>query len=301
MFKNVLFDRKNNKLIEDKIYYRSALEFLYSKNIISKAFLYLFAKVPFISKLYGYLNSRKFSKFKIRSFIKHFNINEDEFLKNTKEFKSFNDFFIRELKIDVRKIDYDENTLILPCDGRFLAYQNIDGISSFSIKDQKFNLEKFLKDEKLAKKYEEGSMLLCRLAPEDYHRFHFPIDCVPSDAKIINGYLYAVNPIALKQNIKILSENKRAITTLKTKNFSDILYIEIGATNVGSIKQTYFPNKDYKKGEEKGYFALGASAIVLLFEKDSIVFDDDLIKMTKKNIETKDSFGSSFAKKYKRA
>ena len=295
--KHVLFDRKKNKIIEDKIYYKSAIEFLYSNNFFSKAFLSLFAKWSFLSKFYGFLNSKKFSKFKIRSFIDHFKINQDEFVKNVKDFRSFNDFFIRKLKPESRKIDPDENTLVLPCDGRFLAYQNIDDFFSFSIKKQTFDLKSFLNDEALAKQYENGSMLLSRLAPEDYHRFHFPIDCKPSDTKLINGYLYSVNPIALRQNIKILSQNKRMLTVLKTKNFSDILYIEIGATNVGSIKQSFSPNKEYKKGEEKGYFSLGASAIVLLFEKNTIVFDKDLLKMSKQNIESKDCFGSSFAKK----
>jgi len=292
-----LFDREKKKKIVEKVYFKTALEFLYSSNFFSKFFLFFFTKFSFLSKFYGFLNSKKTSKFKIKPFIKHFNIDEKEFEKNVDAFKSFNDFFIRKLKKEARKIDLDENTLTLPADGRFLAFSKISDIDNFSIKDQKFNLNKFLKDDNLTEKYLDGSMLLCRLAPDDYHRFHFPVDCSPTEAKLINGYLYSVNPIAIRKNIKILSENKRMITTLKTQRFSDILYIEIGATNVGTINQTFFPNTPYKKGEEKGYFSLGASSIVLLFEKNQIQFDDDLLKMSGENIETKAKFGSSFAKK----
>lgn len=297
MKKNTLYDREKKKKIAEKVYFESALKFLYSENIISKGFLFLFTRFSFLSKFYGFINSKKPSKYKIKPFIKHFHIDAREFSKKTKDFKSFNDFFIRKLKKDARPIDLTEDTLIFPCDGRFLAYSNISDLDNFSIKNQKFNLREFLKDEKLTKKYSTGSMLLCRLAPDDYHRFHFPVDCTPVGAKLINGHLYSVNPIALKKNIKILSENKRMITLLQTEKFSDILYIEIGATNVGTINQTFFPNTEYKKGEEKGYFSLGGSSIILLFEKNKIKFDEDLIEMTKQNIETKAKFGMSFAKK----
>ncbi|NGX34334.1 MAG: Phosphatidylserine decarboxylase proenzyme [Candidatus Anoxychlamydiales bacterium] len=295
--KNIVFDREKKKKIVEKVYFKTALEFLYSDNIFSKFLLFFFSKFSFLSKFYGFINSKKTSKYKIKLFIKNFNIDVGEFEKNVNDFKSFNDFFIRKLKKDCRKIDFDEDTLVFPSDGRFLAFEKISDLDHFSIKNHKFSLNEFLQDEKLTKKYSNGSMLLCRLAPEDYHRFHFPIGCTPSEAKLINGYLYSVNPIALRKNIKILSENKRMLTILKTQEFSDVLYIEIGATNVGTINQTFFPNTEYKKGEEKGYFSLGGSSIVLLFEKDKIKFDDDLIRMSKQNIETKAQFGMSFAKK----
>ncbi|EKE21553.1 MAG: phosphatidylserine decarboxylase proenzyme [uncultured bacterium] len=158
-------------------------------------------------------------------------------------------------------------------------------------------LEEFLQSKELAEKYKDGCMLLARLAPQDYHRFHFPCECVPKEARLINGFLFSVNPIAVRRNINILQENKRMITVLQTSKFSEVLYVEIGATNVGSINQTFFPNSEYKKGEEKGYFSLGGSCIVLLFEKDKIVFDRDLVGYSSENIETKALLGESFAAK----
>jgi len=293
----ILYDRKEKKEIEEKVYYKSVLEFLYKDNFLSKIFLFPIARFSFISKLFLYFNSLKISKYKIPSFIKHFNLKEEEFYKKIKKFRSFNDFFIRKLKEEAREIDYNDDSLIFPCDGRFLVYPKIEDFDSYSIKNQKFSLEEFLQDKELAQKYESGSMLLARLAPQDYHRFHFPCDCIPKEAKLINGYLYSVNPIALKKNIKILQENKRMVTILDTKRFSDIAFIEIGATNVGSINQTFFPNTEYQKGEEKGYFSLGGSSIVILFKKDKIVFDQDIIEKSSKQIETKAYFGSSFAKR----
>ena len=79
--------------------------------------------------------------------------------------------------------------------------------------------------------------------------------------------------------------------------FGDVLFIEIGATNVGSIVQTYKPDTLNKKRQEKGYFSFGGSSIVILFEKDIVKFDDDLLKNSSTFLETKALFGQSLAKK----
>ena len=115
--------------------------------------------------------------------------------------------------------------------------------------------------------------------------------------KLINGTLYSVNPLALKRKgIRIFFQNKRVITELESEVFGKVLYVEIGATNVGSINQTFSVNEKQKKGEEKGFFGLGGSTIVLLFEKDRICFDDDLLKNSSQKIETKALFGQSLGK-----
>ena len=136
-------------------------------------------------------------------------------------------------------------------------------------------------------------MAIARLCPSDYHRFHFPCDGIPAKPRLINGLLYSVNPIALKKNVSILSENKRMITEIETDHFGTVLYIEIGATSVGSIRQTYTPDLKVKKGDEKGYFEFGGSCIALLFEKGRVTFDADLTANTQKGIETKANFGET--------
>jgi len=299
----MLFDRDTKKIIKEDVYYKSLLSFLYKENFLSRIFLFLFSRFFFISRLLAFLNRLKISKYKILPFVKRFKINIEELEKPVSEYKSFREFFERKLKPNIRKIDNRENILIFPCDGRFLAYSDVSAFNSYSIKKKRigtkneFDLKELLLDEKLAYGYRDGSMLIARLAPSDYHRFHFPCDCIAKEPKLINGYLYSVNPIALRKNLRILSENKRMITILKTKDFSDILFIEIGATSVGSITQTFSKEKEYKKGDEKGFFSLGGSSIVLLFKKNSIKFDSDLIENSKNNIETLAKFGDGFASK----
>ena len=289
-------DRRSQELKEEKVWGRSILELLYSKSFLNKIFgrplNWLIAKNPFVSAAFGLWHKLWFTKNKIVPFVKKYKVDMDQFEIPTGGFKSFNDFFIRKLKN--REIAGGENVAIIPADGRYLFSQNISKSDGFYIKGEKFNLQKLLHDPHLAKKYEHGTMLIGRLNPTDYHRFHFPIDCIPDKVKMINGYLFSVNPIAIRYDIHIFSKNKRALCSLSTENFGEVLYIEVGATNVGSINQTFTSFKSYKKGDEKGFFALGASSIILLFEPDKIVLDADLVKAQK--IEIKCLMGQSLGK-----
>lgn len=187
--------------------------------------------------------------------------------------------------------------MILPADARYLVFPHLKTTETFWVKGQKLSLEQLLQSAPLARRYEEGSMVIARLCPVDYHRFHFPCDCIPQEPQEINGPLFSVNPIALRRNLSILAENKRVVTSLKTTHFGEILFIEIGATYVGTIHQTYTPGTPCLKGDEKGYFSFGGSSLILLFEPRTIQFDQDLLDYSAKTIEVRALLGQSLGRK----
>jgi phosphatidylserine decarboxylase len=290
-------DRKTKKEEKENVYGQFFIEMLYGDGYLSRfvSFLLLpfFSRIPLLSKLYGYFQKSAMSKFKVKPFVKAYHIDESEFLESLDSFTSFNDFFIRRLKPECRPLANGNDVAILPADARYLVFQNIERIEGFWVKGKKFRLADLLQNAELAANYAEGAMAIARLCPVDYHRFHFPCQCVADKARLINGPLFSVNPMALKRNIAILSENKRMITSLKTHNFGTVQYIEIGATYVGSIIQTYVAGKSYAKGEEKGYFSFGGSCLILLFEPAKIVFDQDLIDTSMKKMEVRGLLGQS--------
>lgn len=297
----VYINRSSGKHEIERVYGAAALKLIYGSNLISKLFgnplLHVLVKNPIFSALYGFMQRLPSSKRKIRPFIEAFNVDPSEFLKSIHSFTSFDDFFTRELKSGARPICAMESTAIMPADGRYLFYQDINKADGFVVKGEKFDLATLLEDQSMARRYAHGSMIMARLCPTDYHRFHFPCDCIPSESRIINGWLYSVNPIAIKKDIDIFTKNKRAITELMTEHFGKILFLEIGATNVGSIHQTYIPGKHYPKGSEKGYFSFGASSLILLFEPGRITLDGDLLSATSQRLELKCLMGQSLGKK----
>lgn len=273
----------------EKVYGARALQFLYGDHWVSRWFgsllIPFLVKFPFFSALYGRMQKRATSGKKIAPFIKKYDVDTTEFLESPTSFASFNDFFIRKLKPEARPIAPGANIAIIPADGRYYFYDHLEKNEGFIVKEQKLNLKSLLQDKKLAAEYAGGSLMLARLCPSDYHRFHFPCDCVPGETRTINQYLYSVNPVAVRQNVNLFTENKRTICPLETEAFGQVLYLEIGATNVGSIRETYTPFKPYAKGSEKGYFEFGASALILLFKEGVIQFDEDLLQATREGIE----------------
>ncbi|MBA4136965.1 MAG: phosphatidylserine decarboxylase [Opitutus sp.] len=250
--------------------------------------LELLVKRPWLSRYYGWKMSRSDSARRILPFIVDYGLNVDEFAKSPFVFKSFNDFFYRALKPGARPIaaEGDDRVAVLPADGRHLAFQNVDAAGGFYAKGQQFSLASFLGDAELAEKFAGGSLLISRLCPVDYHRFHFPIAGTPGEARLINGWLYSVSPIALRRNLAYLWENKRMITLMDSPVFGRVAVCEIGATMVGSIMQTHVAGRAARKGEEKGLFKFGGSCVVTIFEKGRVRFDADLLEHSANQLET---------------
>ena len=174
---------------------------------------------------------------------------------------------------------------MLPADGRHLAFQNVDETAGFYAKGQKFSLESFFGDPALAAEFAGGALLISRLCPVDYHRFHFPVAGTPGEPRLINGFLYSVSPIALRLNLAYLWENKRMITFVDSPAFGRVAVCEIGATMVGSILQTFVPGRAVVKGEEKGLFKFGGSCVVTIFQKGRIRLDADLVRHSAEGLE----------------
>lgn len=287
-------DRKSGEIKTEKISGEKWLVWLYY-NPIGEATLWSLAKRKITSSIYGNMMDSPNSVKKIKPFVKEFNI--DLSIAQKQNFKSFNDFFTRKLKPEARPIDTAKNVVVSPADGKILAYADISQ-ADFYIKGYRFNVSSFLENPNLAKKYEHGSMLIVRLAPPDYHRFHFPISGISSSTKKIAGDYYSVNPLALRKNAEIFCLNKREYTVISNPQFGQVTMVEVGATMVGSMIQT-FTGTSVNKGEEKGYFKFGGSTVVLLFEKNKIEIDKDFLFDTKKGFETTVKMGERVGKENK--
>lgn len=284
------YDRYSKEIQAEKIYGESALRWTYETQM-GRLCLSLLVKRVVFSRWYGWRMDRPESKTKIAPFIDQYELDPNEFLEGIDDFNSFNEFFYRKLKPAARPVEPDPNVAVFPADGRHLCIPDLTSTHGLFVKGEMFSLEELLGDSALANRYRGGSLLLSRLCPVDYHRFHFPVSGTPGESTVINGPLYSVNPIALKQNIRILATNKRSITELESERFGNVLLLEIGATCVGSICQTYAPACDVQKGAEKGFFKFGGSSTITIFERGRIQFDDDLIQNSLQYREVYARFG----------
>jgi phosphatidylserine decarboxylase len=285
------FNRHTGTLETEQVYGEGFLRWTYG-NPLGGLALGAFVKRPFFSAWYGRRMSTPESAARIDPFIADYKLDPADFADTPESFRSFNEFFYRKLKPDARPIDSDPASVVFPADGRHLGFERASEIGGVFIKGQKFDLPTLVGDAELAEKYQNGALILSRLCPVDYHRFHFPVGGVPGETRCIPGPLFSVSPIALRRKLAYLWTNKRTITQLVTENFGTVLLMEIGATCVGTIGQTYRPGHPVEKGDEKGYFAFGGSSTLTLFEPGVLRLEDDLRENSAKQIELYARVGS---------
>lgn len=277
------YNRYTGAMETEQVYGEGFLQWAYG-NPLGKIALHSFVKRPFFSKWYGRRMDQPASQSKVLPFIDDYQMDAAEFADAPESYSTFNEFFYRKLRETARPVA--DSPIVFPADGRHLGFPNIDEIDGFFVKGQKFDLDALLDNEALCEQFRGGSLVLSRLCPVDYHRFHFPVSGTPNNTKLINGPLFSVSPIALGRNLSYLWQNKRTITRIETETLGSVLMMEIGATCVGSILQTYSPNKPIERGNEKGYFAFGGSSTITVFESGKVELADDLLANSAKQIET---------------
>jgi phosphatidylserine decarboxylase len=276
----------------EKIYGERWLRLVYETSL-GRLALWLVVRRAFFSWYYGWRMNWRYSAVKILPFIVDYNLDVDEFAKSAFAFKTFNEFFYRALKRGMRPIVPGDQVAVLPADGRHLVFPDVDTAEGFYVKGAKFTLAELFGEARLppeqqvlTRRFSGGSMLISRLAPVDYHRFHFPVGGRADEPRMIDGWLYSVHPIALRHNLHYLVENRRMVTLVDSPQFGAVAMIEIGATFVGRIRQLFISGRDFAKGEEKGLFAFGGSCVITLFARNRIRFDADLVEQSAEHRET---------------
>lgn len=241
---------------------------------------------PGLSKAAGAFLDRRASRFLIRPFIEKNQMDMRPYVK--RPYRSFNDFFTREILPTERMIDCDPSHLVSPSDGKLSIYP-LDETAEFAIKGSVYTVDRILKNPSLAKRYEGGYACVFRLCVDDYHRYSYPADGEKSENIRIPGILHTVNPIAV-ESVPVYHENTREYCLLKTEGFGTLLQMEVGAMMVGRIANYHGPRR-VKKGSEKGRFEFGGSTILLLVQKDRVTFREEFLKNTARGIETQVEMG----------
>ncbi|KAF9534069.1 phosphatidylserine decarboxylase-domain-containing protein [Crepidotus variabilis] len=226
----------------------------------------------------------------IPAFIVFHNLDRSEILDPLESFKTFNQFFYRKLKADARPVEEPDNSnrIVSGADCRLMAFETVSEATRLWIKGREFTVARLLGEayKTEAEKYNGGALCIFRLAPQDYHRFHSPVDGVIGPMTYIAGEYYTVNPQAIRTALDVYGENARKIVPIDTPQFGRVFAVCIGAMMVGSIQTTLNEGDAVKRGQEFGYFAFGGSTIVVIFEKGKVEWDEDLLINGQASLET---------------
>jgi len=282
-------DRLTGKLIEEKMptYVRLGIRMIYQQS--GRA-----ADVQMVRRLLHTMTIKQGIKFSapastkdIESFIRFHGLDMSEVLGPIDSFQSFNEFFYRKLKPDARPAKSDDpHVTLCPADCRLICYSTVGEATRFWIKGANFSVSELLKDKQLGEFFEGGSLAICRLAPQDYHRFHSPFAGTVNSIYHIPGAYFTVNPMAIRKPLDVLTENARTVVLLDNPIFGKVAYVAVGAMMVGSINITCRQGSELNALDEVGYFAFGGSTIVLVFPPGANQFDEDLLANSLESLET---------------
>ncbi len=292
------FNRHTQKVEAEKVYGNAQVKWLYQTP--TGQFLTNFLVKAPISKIYGAYQNWGVSKEKIAPFVKEFDIDLNDFEPapgRSKEdpYGSFNEFFIRTFVPGKRAFALQPQIMPAFSEARYFAYESMTNEQTVPVKGKFLSSKALLDRPRWSEVFKDGPLLLARLCPVDYHRFHYPDNGKVLDHYRVRGKLHSVNPIALKEYADIFATNERQVTIIETENFGKLAYVEVGALCVGKIVQS--GNLDeFKRGDEKGYFLFGGSTVIVLGEKGRWTPEPDMLEFTAKGIETYLQLGEPVAR-----
>lgn len=281
-----IFNRGTGRLEEEAVYGEGFLRWAYG-NPLGRLLTRSLVSRAFVSRFYGWLMSRPSSAAKVQPFIEQYGVDEGEFAEPVESFTSFNAFFTRRLKAEARPVDADPSRVVLPADGRHSGWQEIANEPFLLVKGQVWDIRALLADlVPGGEVFENGTLVLSRLCPVDYHHYHFPVNGREEGHFWSGQRLFSVSPLALKHSLAYMWENKRCIRVCESPEVGRFLLIEVGATNVGSIHHHPLGrSRAFCKGDAAGWFSFGGSSIITLFESGRLQLADDLIEQTRNGIE----------------
>lgn len=221
----------------------------------------------------------------IRWFLKRYQVNMQEAVEpNPLNYASYHDFFTRQLKEGVRKIDPATESVCSPCDGTISQVGDIHDGTLIQAKGHRYSVESLLGSRKDAEPFLNGHFMTIYLAPIDYHRVHMPLAGQVKNLRYIPGKLFSVNPLTTTHIPQLFARNERLVSLFENPKASFAVVL-VGAMIVGNIYTRISPQMVVRgkkiidmpatfpieipkldKGEEMGYFSLGSTVIVLLAE-----------------------------------
>ncbi len=234
-----------------------------------------------------------FKNFQIKQFIRLFNVNMMEAVReNAEDYSCFNDFFSRSLKPQVRPDRSNAHQLCCPVDGTVSELGDIEEQQLIQAKGHYFKLSDLLAgDQALTEIFHNGKFVTIYLSPRDYHRIHMPVDGTLKEMLHVPGQLFGVNKASVKAIPRLFARNERVINVFDTPA-GPMALIEVGAIFVSSIETVWHgevtpPRRQsvqrwhyqdaikLSKAQEMGRFNMG-STVVLLFADNRVQWNKEM-------------------------
>ena len=248
----------------------------------------------FVTLRGAFMDSEKDSHFLVQQWVEELGTKQMSQFKRTeaKDYTSFNDFFIREVKDGARPVsDKDDETVIVaPADCVInMIVDDLTAETQIQVKTVTLNVSQLLDGSPHADKFIGGTAVSCILMPNTYHRYHSPVSgkVIESNDSVVGDYfgikdfpdLLHKGDVGYGYDYKVFETFRRGYLVMQTANYGLVGMVPVGLNTIASVvfHSDKFGDKlaritpadppvDIVKGDEVGYFKYGGSLNILLFE-----------------------------------
>ncbi|MBP5491733.1 MAG: phosphatidylserine decarboxylase [Clostridiales bacterium] len=283
-----VYDRKTGEYYEEKQYGGGFLKKLYGTSV--GRFFMPIVLTPGFSKIGGFFTDTPMSAIRNKKFIEKNHIDMSEYEERT--YTSLDDLFTRKIKKGMRPICFNMGAFISPCDSKLSVYP-IQKDNKIKIKGNEYTVAQLTGLGIDLDEFQNGYCLVFRLSVDDYHRYCSPVTGRLGTKKNIKGKLHTVCDIS--GHYRVLQENSRVVNLFRTAEFGNVVMVEVGALMVGRIVN--HEQVDFIKGDEKGYFRMGGSTIVVLIQGHVFKLDEDIQKHLDEGCEVKVRYGEKIGQR----
>ena len=218
----------------------------------------------------------------IKWFVGKYGVNmEDAAESEIGYYQTFNEFFTRPLRDNIRPIAPGDNTLACPCDGTVSQAGPVRAGALMQAKGRGYSVLELLGGDKtMAAQFADGRFATIYLAPHDYHRLHMPLDANMIRMIHVPGRLFSVAEWTVAEIPRLFARNERLACYFET-SAGPMVMVLVGAINVAAIETVWsglvtpprgkkisefdysHTRKEIAKGKEMGRFNMGSTVILL--------------------------------------
>ncbi len=211
------------------------------------------------------------------------------------QYKDVQDLFTRKISGIEISCPEEPGCLVSMADCKLVAFECEDD-SRLWVKGKKWSVEQLVWGKPGMGQGHDWTLFVFRLAPNDYHRVHCPLDGVVTSIDLIGGRYYSVNPRNVNSDVNVFTDNQRAVVWAHNDNVGEFVMVFVGATLVGRPVLALNVGQEFKKGDEIGHFEFGGSTVILLFprkaaEESAVEIDPAISERSIRKVESEVKVG----------
>jgi len=290
--------RETGEIISERLLADRFIDLLYSRIREHAPSLFRALTSARMSSVLGYLQfdctlptaSRRGS-----ALLKQMGVDERECLAPAFSFTTPRQVFERQIRYwECRPVEQAADAIAAPADAKVLI-GSLDETPVLFIKEKFFSVDELLgEDLPWYPFFVGGDFAIFRLTPDKYHYNHVPVSGEVIDFYQIDGQYHSCNPGAQVAIASLHAKNRRMVTIIDTDvpggtRIGLVAMVEVVALMIGDIVQCYSTSgyeqprpitkgMRLEKGCPKSLYRPGSSTDILLFQRETVKFSDDLVR-----------------------